>query len=58
MLKNNWWTYKIKDLNGEKNRKLLWQRIVAEEIRNELLSTTRQPYERYNESGTRRDKLC
>ena len=30
VLKTNPWTYKIKDLNKENNRKLLWKRIFVE----------------------------
>ena len=42
VLKTNPWTYKIKDLNNEKNnRKFLWKRYVAGYIINELLSRTR-----------------
>ena len=44
VLKTNPWTYKLRDLNGEKNRKFLWKRIVVEYIINKLLSRTRQLY--------------
>ena len=37
-LKTNPWTYKLRNLNREKNRKLLWKRIVAECIINEVFS--------------------
>ena len=39
------WTFKGKDLNGEKNnKKLLWKRIVVEYVINGLLFRTRESY--------------
>ena len=47
LLKTNPWTYEIKDLNGEKiNKNFLLKIIFAEYIVNELLSRTRQLYQR------------
>ena len=42
VLKTNPWKHKVKDLNGENNKKFLRKIIVVEYIISELLSRTRQ----------------